>query len=188
LGESKSISLTLPIKIYNKLVEESSLDETTVQDRIREILSTYTNIPFKPKSKLNRSGKDILTNLYGKTNTKNICDKLNISYWTFRDMAKELGLGPQKDFDEYITQNQLMKLMSISYRRFKIFKDNGLPFKRVNFGSPKSKCYNVIIKIKDLIEWLEKHQDLFIANKIERHGLGVEPEWLKEKRKKEYSG
>ena len=37
----------------------------------------------------------------------------------------------------------------------------------------------------DLLEWLRCHQELWDSRKIEPYGLGVEYEWLKEKRKRD---
>lgn len=38
---------------------------------------------------------------------------------------------------------------------------------------------------KNLLSWLKNNQDKFDSRKIELYGLGVEPKWLKEKRKKD---
>lgn len=38
------------------------------------------------------------------------------------------------------------------------------------------------IIFEKVLDWLEKHQDLFLATNIEPYSLGFEPDWLKRKR------
>ena len=39
------------------------------------------------------------------------------------------------------------------------------------------------VEIKDLYEFLERNQNIWDSRNLEKNILGVEPEWLKEKRK-----
>lgn len=39
-----------------------------------------------------------------------------------------------------------------------------------------------LIIFEEVLNWLEKHQNLFLATDIEPYSLGFEPEWLKRKR------
>jgi hypothetical protein len=127
--------------------------------------------------------EETLMHFYGVIETTKLCRKLNITYEEFRYRVKVLKLGYQKDYDEYVTMRQVRNIMNIQHYAITRFIKNGLPVKKIVFGVGER--YNVIVTLHDLVEWLEKHQDLWSALKVEYMALGSEPIWLKNKRQLE---
>ena len=97
--------------------------------------------------------------------------------------AKRLKLGASTRADEYITANQVSVLLNIDCHTVLnwIGKHNLKAIKKIMLY--KREFY--LIKHCDLCEWLENNQDRFDSRKIELFGLGYEPEWLQEKRKRD---
>ena len=122
-----------------------------------------------------------LEDLYGRVDTAALCRRLGISYARLRRRAKADGRGFQKDADEYITMRQVRSMMKIEHMKIQRFIAAGLPARKISFG--KGKRYNVVVSVDELVAWLERHQDMFEARRIEHMALGQEPEWLRAKRR-----
>ena len=52
----------------------------------------------------------------------------------------------------------------------------------IKYALAKSEDEKSEIIFEEVLNWLEKHQNLFLATDIEPYSLGFEPEWLKRKR------
>jgi hypothetical protein len=126
---------------------------------------------------------EILERLYGRVDAQTICRKLNISYSRFRSKCKALGLGYQREADESITSHQLSEIMGISDYAIKRFIKKGLPVKEMQFGTGRK---NLMFNMNKLMAWLKNNQTQFNALKIEYMALGLEPQWLKDKRKSDF--
>ena len=58
----------------------------------------------------------------------------------------------------------------------------GLKYKVQKISKSRSYRY---VEIKDLYEFLERNQNIWDSRNLEKNILGTEPEWLKEKRKRD---
>lgn len=125
-----------------------------------------------------------LESLYGTMDTPKLCKRLGVPDSRLRRKAKALGLGYQREYDEYVTMRQVRALLGVGHYAINRFIARGLPIIRREFG----KRTNVMVSMPGLVEWLKNHQDLWLANKIERFALGSEPQWLRDKRRREYQG
>lgn len=124
-----------------------------------------------------------LQRYYGIVDTKALCKRLGVSYSRLRRKVKSCGLGPQREYDELITVRQLRAMMNIQHYAVQRFIRAGLPVRKMKFGIGER--YNIMVSLDDLLVWLEAHQDMWNASKIEYMALGCEPEWLKQKRKED---
>lgn len=97
-----------------------------------------------------------------------------------------LGLGAFLESGDYVTWNQLQKVLgcesSGSYKMISWVKNRSFPMhtKRVNNNSFK------IVYLDEWWEWAEKNREILDFSKFEENALGMEPEWVKEKRKSDY--
>jgi len=125
-----------------------------------------------------------LESLYGRVDTPTLCKRLGVSYARFREKAKATHMGYQRTADEYITVRQLRGIMKIGHYTVGRYIRAGLPVTRMKFGKGRE---NVMVRLNDLMKWLEAHQSMFNAAKIELYALGLEPEWLSSKRINEWT-
>lgn len=126
--------------------------------------------------------EEILERYYGRIDTNKLCKRLDISYSRFRRKVKAMGLGYQRESDEFITMRQVRSILGIQHYTIKRYIDEGLPVTHKQFG----KRSNTMIRLSELTHWLEKNQHMWSAIKVDHLALGVEPEWLRKKRLKEY--
>lgn len=119
--------------------------------------------------------EDFLIESWGYKTADRIASELHRKPTAIIKRAKVLQLGSPIDA-EYITRTSLSKILDIDG---KTLINMGIPFRRKKF---KNRYFHVI-RMVEVIRWLKNNQDKFNAAKIEEYGLGVEPEWLKEKRK-----
>lgn len=97
--------------------------------------------------------------------------------------AKSLRLGSFWKNTEYLNAYNITQLMGIdSHVIERTWKRHGFKMRRKKI---RVKQYFEVIKHKDLMGWLEEHQDLWDSRKVAEYALGTEPEWLKEKRKRD---
>ena len=94
-----------------------------------------------------------------------------------------LGLGAFLDNGDYVTWNQLLETIghghTNSYKMKSWVQNRDFPVhtKRVNNNSFK------VVYLHEWWIWAEKNRDLLDFSKFEENTLGVEPDWVKEKRR-----
>lgn len=91
--------------------------------------------------------------------------------------SKVLGLKSPM-YENYFTKTNVSKILTID---LKTLNNMDIKFTKKKF---KNRTFNVITQDK-LLKWLEKNQDKFYAKNIPEYALGIEPNWLIEKRKNE---
>lgn len=97
-----------------------------------------------------------------------------------RNKAMQLGLGHRMQGKSSLTIRDIMSEMNVSKDRVRAWLKKGLKHKIIN---NKQKRY--FINQKDLLEFLHNHPDLYDASKISDVLFTSEPQWLKNKRKKD---
>lgn len=126
---------------------------------------------------------DYIAENNGIISVETMARNLGRSEWSIRKKRVQLGTGPFLDGGDYITVNQLHKTIydgrKMKVPRFKCWMDHGFPAfkKRVN------KCSFYVIRIDDFWKWAETNKSLVDFRALEENDLGMEPEWLNEKRR-----
>lgn len=101
-------------------------------------------------------------------------------------MAQRLNLGPFLQAGEYITFNQLMKVLrghdGYSYQEKSWIENRSFPVKYKRVGTNRFK----VVYLDDFWEWASKYRDFIDWALVEENILGMEPAWVKEKRREHY--
>lgn len=125
---------------------------------------------------------DYLEDKWGVISIPTIAENLGRTVVAVKEKANKIGLGRHLHSGTEITVNELAKALGkgtsygwISDR----WGRYGLPIK---FKKCISKKYKVI-DIEDFWKWAEKNKDIVDFSKFEKGMLGVEPDWVDEKRK-----
>lgn len=109
-----------------------------------------------------------------------LCRKYNRTRIALIDRAFMLGLGSRPISDMYLTIPAVSEEMQVSYDRVYTWIRLGLKTRKNRSGRGK-----YLIRQEDLLKFLEAHQDLFNASLISDYLFHSEPDWLKEKRKRD---
>lgn len=127
--------------------------------------------------------EEYLIEKWGTVSVKTLSKTLNRSENAIIVRKDRLGLGAFLDNGEYVTWHQLLRALGITggsgYKITSWVKNREFPVhtKRVNSNSFR------IVYLEEWWDWAEKNRDLLDFSKFEENVLGVEPEWVKEKRK-----
>lgn len=121
-----------------------------------------------------------LENNFGLYPVKTISRKLNRTEDAIKGMCMRLGLTSALSNTEYLNTNDIAKVLGIDRKTvWNFIKDKGLPAKK-KVILKKGEFWR--ISIKDFWIWLEKNKSISLA-KLEKNILGVEPDWINERRK-----
>ncbi|AXG97787.1 helix-turn-helix domain-containing protein [Clostridium botulinum] len=119
---------------------------------------------------------------WGTVSIKYIAKKVNRTENAVILKAKRQGLGGTYSASECLTANLIANILKIDVHTV---TDYWIPKCNLK-GNKKTLRGNASIyqiKLDDLIKWLKNNKDKWNASKVELYALGIEPEWLKEKRK-----
>lgn len=126
---------------------------------------------------------EYLGNVWGITCIKTIAKKLKRTESAIILKAKRIGLGGVRSTGEFLTANGVAKIMGVDLHTVTDYWIAKCSLHGIKKALKKQEIYR--IRIEELIKWLEKNKDKWDSRKVEEYSLGVEPEWLKEKRKKD---
>lgn len=127
-----------------------------------------------------------LTDNYGEKSYQTLSRKLNRSIKAIEIKARRLKLGSFLECGDYITWNQFQGAIGNStgcgYKTKSWIQDRNFPIhsKKVRNNSFR------IVYIHEFWKWAKDNQDLLDFSKMEENILGVEPDWAKEKRKRDF--
>lgn len=124
----------------------------------------------------------ILSDLWGSQSIEKIAKKLNRTVSSVRNKAFQLGLGSQIESNyEGLKIKDICDLFNVRLETISIYwVALGLKVKTRYITQSTSYSY---VEISDLFEFLENNQNIWDSRILEKNILGIEPEWLKEKRK-----
>jgi|GEM_PF-2204387 len=187
----KSSSKKLWTKEEEEILRTHAFDKTAKEiakmiNRSTVAVETYAN---KHDIKLNRSwSKEEETYLdenWGYLTRETIAKYLNRTVDAVIVKSIRMKLGPPADRNaELIKVTELSILLNVPYDRIrKTWVKYGLKTKKIQVSKSKKV---LAVKIEDLWEFLEQHQNHFDARYLEENIFGKEPLWLKEKRKQDY--
>lgn len=174
------------IKFLEKNWKKLSLSEIA-----QEVNKTEEEVSKKACSLYLNQGKiwselelNFLEKQWGKINKLTICKRLGRTKSAIEKKATHLNLGPCTEANlELMTVYKASQILGIDRRKILSWnKKHELKIHSINLlGHKKTNMVN----IEEFFEWLESHQELWDASKIERYGFGIEPEWLKNKIKQD---
>lgn len=124
---------------------------------------------------------EYLRKCWGRSTLPYIANKLNRSKYAILVMANRLKLGAITKAGECMTATQAGKMLGIDHHSI-IYWIKHFDLRAIHkIMSFKMRYW--MINHSDLLEWLEVHQDKFDSRKIEAYALGIEPLWLRKKRR-----
>ena len=119
---------------------------------------------------------------WGEMNIKQIAKRLNRSLMAVRLKAQRLKLRDWLKYHELITLNQFYILIfgrCIESYTLSIWEREGLPIKNIK---KINRTYRMI-DFEQFIKWYKDHLTVIDISRTKDGDFGVEPDWLKEKRK-----
>lgn len=126
--------------------------------------------------------EEILSDLWGNKPIEYIAKKLNRTVSSLKNKAYQLGLGSQLDSNyDGLKISEIAELFNVRIELVNVYWISlGLNYSIRKISRTKSYKY---VTIKDLYEFLEQNQNIWDSRNLEKKILGIEPDWLKEKRK-----
>lgn len=126
---------------------------------------------------------DYIREVWGQKTIPEIARKLGRSINAVRIKTQRMGYTGQKWYGEMMSARKVSELLGVDVHTVCDYwiPKCGLKGKAKRLG--KTKKTTTIIMFEDLLEWLEAHQDLWDSRRVELFGLGMEYDWLVEKRK-----
>ena len=125
---------------------------------------------------------DYLKNNWGYVSVPTIAKKLNRSANAVKIKAGKLKLGAFLDNSDLITFNQLFFAIygrSQDSCTKEMWINNGFPIHKKR----NDKCSFDMVDIDEFWKWAEKHSELIDFSQCHENSLGLEPEWVAQKRK-----
>ena len=126
---------------------------------------------------------EYLEDKWGITSVKTICKNLGRTEVAVIVKAKRLGLGSPYRSGEYITANQIAKMLKVDVHTVTDYWIAKCGLKGNKRAMRSQEMY--LIKIENLKKWLELNQDKWDSKKLDSYELGEEPKWLQDKRFKD---
>lgn len=128
--------------------------------------------------------QEYLENSWGDISIPKISKKLNRTIRAVQLKAYELGLGSFTEQGDYITFNQLLRVLG--YQNSYKYLEKRL--KKLDFPIKNKKITNQNIKVvhlNDFWKWAEKNKYSLNFAKFEKNSLGLEPDWVDERREED---
>lgn len=160
------------------LAEKLNRTEAALRKKARrlELSEKYIN---------NWSQEDInyLIEHWGGTEFRTLRKRLKRTHYAIKKKAYELNLGPAVSaMGEFLTVYRISQAIGVKRETVLNWGNSyGLPVEVRSLN--KKPTY--MVQYDELMIWLEENQDKWNASKMESYALGIEPEWLKEKSKRD---
>jgi hypothetical protein len=133
--------------------------------------------------------KEYLCEKWGTVSVSTIAKKLNRTETAIIVRSQRMGLGAFLESGDYITWNQLQIALGMGtsgsgYKMVSWVQNRNFPLhtKRIRSNTFK------VVYLEEFWEWAEKNQTFLDFSKFEPYSLGMEPDWVQEKRRQDYSG
>lgn len=133
--------------------------------------------------------KEYLCEKWGIVSVSTIAKKLNRTETAIIVRSQRMGLGAFLESGDYITWNQLQIALGMGasgsgYKMVSWVQNRNFPLhtKRIRSNTFK------VVYLDEFWEWAEKNQTFLDFSRFEPYSLGMEPDWVQEKRRQDYSG
>ena len=126
---------------------------------------------------------DYIREVWGQKTIPEIAKKLGRSIEAVKIKTTRMGYSGQKWYGEMMSARKVSELLGVDVHTVCDYwiPKCGLKGKSKRLGSTQKTT--TIIMFEDLLKWLETHQELWDSRRVELYGLGMEYDWLVEKRK-----
>ena len=161
----------------SKIAEKMGKTENAIYLKAKKLDITL----IQDRRKWTKEEEEILEELWGYQSIESIAKKLKRTTMSLKEKAVKMKLGPMiKNNCDILTISDISELLNVSYDRIiNTWIKLGLNLKKKRLT--KKRTYYVIT-IEDLMNFLEKNQNEWDSRNLELNILGIEPEWLREKR------
>ena len=167
-------------KPTNEIAKQLDRTENSIQLKMRKLNITSPNLS---KRKWTKEDTQLLIDWWGDHSMENIAKKLNRSVSSIKNKAFLLKLGSQieNNFDGLRIQEiaDIFKISRVNVENWIIL---GLKYKTKRISDNYKYRY---VELDKLLAFLEKNQNIWDSRELETYILGTEPDWLKEKRKRD---
>ena len=163
-------------KSINYIATIINRSPTAIEEKARK-----EKIIIAPRKLWTPEEEELLKKLWDEYNIIYIAQKLDRTISSIKNKAYELKLGRQFLNQDSLTIEEIVEVFKVS--RVEVdttWMSLGLPVKVQKISSVSSYKY---VRIEDLFKFLEVNQFLYDGSNFEENILGLEPEWVKEKRK-----
>ncbi|MBE6152455.1 MAG: hypothetical protein E7165_04005 [Firmicutes bacterium] len=128
--------------------------------------------------------ENLLADLWGNKSIEAIAKDMKRTIFSIKVKAVRMNLGPMiRNNYDLITVSDMEDILNVSRDRIvNTWVKLGLKLKKKRITQ---NCVIYTITWKDLMEFLENNQNEWDSRNLEKNILGLEPEWLQEKRKKD---
>ena len=127
--------------------------------------------------------EDYLIERWGRDKIEKIAKNMQRSIYSIKVKATRMGLGYMSQNNiEQISFADISRAIGVSRDRLTRWMNFGLKVKKKKVTNKYS---YYCVDLDDLMDFLEKHQDWWDSNKLEKNTFGLEPDWLKEKRQRD---
>ncbi|MBE6160460.1 MAG: hypothetical protein E7157_05400 [Lactobacillales bacterium] len=172
----KELSETLH---YKEIAKAMNKTENAIYLKARRLNITL----IQDRRKWTEEEEEQFSELWGNVSVDNICKKLKRTYFSLKVKAIRMNLGPMMENNyEKLTVSDICDALNVSRDRITTWRKYGLKLKPKKLTS---KCCYYVISLDDLLLFLEQNQNEWDSRNLEENLLGIEPEWLKEKRKRD---
>ena len=164
---------------YTKIAKMMNKSENSIYLKAKKLGITL----IQDRREWTKEDEDMLSDLWGNTKIEAIAKKMKRSVFSLKVKAVRMNLGPMiRNNYDVITISDISDILSVSRDRIIRWISLGLKLKKTKLS--KNREYYTIT-LQDLLDFLEKNQGLWDSRNLEKNILGIEPDWLIEKRKKD---
>lgn len=137
------------------------------------------------KRKWTKEEEMYLAEKWGTTSVPSIAQKLNRSERAVIIRKSRMGIGSFLDCGDYVTWNQFLMALGYSNGADRInawVKNRDFPLRTQKVN--KNTFY--VVYLDEWWIWADEHRNFLDFSRFEENMLGMEPEWVKEKRKNDF--
>lgn len=162
---------------YSEIAKIMNKTENAIYLKARKLGITL----IQDRRKWTEEEETLLSDLWGTTSIETIAKNMKRTVFSLKVKAVRMGLGPMiRNNYELITVSDMCDLLSVTRDRITTtWVDLGLNLKKKRLTNNMT---YYVISWNDLMDFLENNQNEWDSRCVEKNMLGIEPEWLKEKR------
>lgn len=162
---------------YSEIAKIMNKTENAIYLKARRLGITL----IQDRRKWTKDEETLLSDLWGNKSIETISKTMKRTVFSLKVKAVRMGLGPMiRNNYDLITVSDICDLLGVTRDRITTTWINlGLNLKKKKLTNNMS---YYVITWKDLMNFLENHQNEWDSRCVEKNMFGTEPEWLKEKR------
>ena len=165
---------------YSEIAKIMNKTENAIYIKARRLGITL----IQDRRKWTKEEETMLSDLWGTKSIEVIAKTMKRTVFSLKVKAVRMGLGPMvRNNYDLITVSDMCDLLNVTRDRItNTWINLGLNLKKKRLTNNMS---YYVITWNDLMDFLEKNQNEWDSRCVEKNMLGTEPDWLKEKRKRD---